>query len=283
STDLPARRTHHPRRRDPNPPSSAARRRAETMTPVLVAGHHRSGTSLLAQLLVEAGLFMGDRLMGATEANPHGHVEDLDVVEIHNQILADNGLTWQVDEEFIPVVNPDLEERIRALVELRRKQGRAWGVKDPRICLFLPLWKHIVPNARILITFRSPAASVDSMERRAARDLLERRGDPEQNWRFWTEPDHGARLWLVHNRALVRAARAYGDDVLVVDFDQLADDADVIAKLDKHWDLGLDHVRPAEVFDNSAVTAASRVLQVGDDGLAREIEDVWAELVELRS
>lgn len=253
------------------------------MTPVLVAGHHRSGTSLLAQLLSEAGLFMGDRLMGATEANPHGHVEDLDVVEIHNQILADNGLTWQVDEEFIPVVNPDLEERIRALVELRREQGRAWGVKDPRICLFLPLWKHIVPNARILVTFRSPAASIDSMERRAARDLLEGRGDPEQNWRFWTEPDHGARLWLVHNRALVRAARAYGDDVLVVDFDQLAEDADVITKLYKHWDLGLDHVQPAEVFDKSAVTAANRILQVGDGRLGREIAEVWAELVELRS
>lgn len=253
------------------------------MTPVLVAGHHRSGTSLLAQLLSEAGLFMGDRLMGATEANPHGHVEDLDVVEIHNQILADNGLTWQVDEEFIPVVNPDLEDRIRALVERRRRQGRPWGVKDPRICLFLPLWKHIVPQARILATFRSPAASVDSMQRRAALDLLMGRGDPAQNWRFWMEPDHGARLWLVHNRALLRAAHAYGDDVLVVDFDQLADDADVIAKLDKQWDLGLDPVRPAEVFDAEAVTAAGRSLQVTDDRLAREIEDVLARLVELRS
>lgn len=253
------------------------------MTPVLVAGFHRSGTSLLAQLLSKAGLYMGDRLMGATEANPHGHVEDLDVVEIHEQILADNGLTWQVDREFIPVVNPDLEARMQALVELRRQQGRPWGLKDPRVCLFLPLWKHIAPDARILITFRSPAASIDSMERRAARDLLEGRGDPMRNWRFWTEPDHGARLWLVHNRALVRAARAYGDDVHVVDFDQLADDADVITRLDKQWDLGLDHLRPSEVFDSSAVTAWRQVLSVSDGELGREIEHVWAELIELRS
>lgn len=253
------------------------------MTAVLVAGHHRSGTSLLAQLLSEAGLFMGDRLMGATEANPHGHVEDLDVVELHNQILADNGWTWQVDEEFIPVVNPDLEERLRSLVERRAERRRPWGVKDPRICLFLPLWKHVIPEARVLITFRSPAACVESLQRRAARDLLEGRGDPVQNWRFWTDPDHGARLWLVHNRALVRAARAYGDDVLVVDFDQLAEGVDVVAKLDQHWDLGLDHVHPAQVFDRSAVTARRRVLEVGDDRLAEEIEDVWAELEEFRS
>lgn len=253
------------------------------MTAVLVAGHHRSGTSLLAQLLAAAGLFMGDRLMGATEANPHGHVEDLDVVEIHDQILADNGWTWQVDEDFIPVVNADLEERLSTLLACRRDRGGAWGVKDPRICLFLPLWKHLAPDARILITFRSPAACVESMERRAARDLIEGRGDRAQNWRFWNEPDHGARLWLVHNRALVRAARAYGDDVLVVDFEQLANDIDVVAKIDEHWNLGLDPIRPAEIFDTAAVTADRAVLHVDDQQLGREIEDVWLELVELRS
>ncbi len=253
------------------------------MTAVLVAGHHRSGTSLLAQLLAGAGLFMGDRLMGATEANPHGHVEDLDVVELHDQILADNGWTWQVDEDFIPVVNTDLEERLRALLARRRDRGGPWGVKDPRICLFLPLWKHLAPDARILITFRSPAACVESMERRAARDLIEGRGDPARNWRFWNDSDHGARLWLVHNRALLRAARAYGDDVLVVDFDQLANDIDVIAKVDERWNLGLDPIRPAEIFDTAAVTADRAVLYVDDRRLRREIEDVWLELVELRS
>lgn len=252
------------------------------MTAVLVAGHHRSGTSLLAQLLARAGLFMGERLMGATEANPHGHVEDLDVVEIHEQILADNGLTWQVDQEFVPAVNLDLEDRIRELVARRRQLDRPWGVKDPRICLFLPLWKHVLPEARILITVRPPAACVDSMERRAARDLMEERGDPAHNWRFWTEPDHGARLWLVHNRALVRAARAYTDDVIVIGFDQLEANADIIGLLNQRWDLDLSVVAPGEVFDSSAVTADKGELEVSDERLRAEIDIVWSELMSLR-
>lgn len=250
---------------------------------VLVAGHHRSGTSLLAQLLARAGLFMGERLMGASEANPHGHVEDLDVVEIHDQILADNGLTWQVDREFIPTVNLDMEQRIREVVAERLDRGEPWGVKDPRICLFLPVWKHILPEARILITFRSPAASVGSMERRAARDLIEGRGDPAHNWRFWTEPDHGARLWLVHNQALLRAARAYADDVIVIGFDQLVVNTDIIGRLNQRWDLDLHPVPPAAVLDPAAITAGDGPLDVVDHGLRRDIERVWSELIDLRT
>ncbi len=251
-----------------------------SVTAVLVAGHHRSGTSLLAQLLDRAGLFMGERLMGATEANPHGHVEDLDVVDIHDQILADNGLTWQVDQEFIPTVNLDLERRIGDLVARRRELGRPWGVKDPRICLFLPLWKHVLPEARILVTFRSPAACIESMERRSARDLIEGRGDPGHNWRFWIEPDHGARLWLVHNRALLRAVRAYGDDVIVVGFDQLSANRDVVGLLNQRWHLDLEPVPPAAILDPAAITAGDGPLEVVDDRLRRDIERVWIELTD---
>jgi hypothetical protein len=71
---------------------------------LIVAGFHRSGTSLVCQLLHRAGLFLGYDLMGAAFSNPYGHFEDTEVHHLHEQILADNGHTWMVSEPFLPVI-----------------------------------------------------------------------------------------------------------------------------------------------------------------------------------
>ena len=65
---------------------------------LIVVGFHRSGTSLLCQLLHRTGLFLGYDLLGAAFSNPHGHFEDIEVFSLHEQILADNGQTWLVSE-----------------------------------------------------------------------------------------------------------------------------------------------------------------------------------------
>ena len=47
---------------------------------LIVAGFHRSGTSLVCQLLHRAGLFLGYDLLGPAFSNPHGHFEDTEVL-----------------------------------------------------------------------------------------------------------------------------------------------------------------------------------------------------------
>jgi len=55
---------------------------------LVIAGMHRSGTSLLAALASEAGFDMGARLLAAGPGNPGGHFEDLDFLELHDAALA---------------------------------------------------------------------------------------------------------------------------------------------------------------------------------------------------
>ncbi len=57
---------------------------------LIIAGFHRSGTSVTAQLLHGAGLFLGYELLEALPSNPYGHFEDREVVELDRQILADD-------------------------------------------------------------------------------------------------------------------------------------------------------------------------------------------------
>jgi len=206
---------------------------------LIVAGFHRSGTSAAARLLHQGGAHMGDDLVGARLSNPFGHYEDVAVVRLHEALLADNGLTWQVDEDIRPVVSPARWEELRAFAAGRQQGHRIWGFKDPRACLFLPAWKEVLPEARVVVVFRHYADSVASLHRREAR--LARAGEEPValHRRFWEVPGLALRMWLVHNQALLAFAEAHPADALAVSFDQLRAGLPLLSALKARWGLGL--------------------------------------------
>ena len=66
------------------------------MRNVVILGMHRSGTSMVAEALASAGVYVGepqDLLLGK-EDNPHGFWEREDVVALDDAILADAGAAW---------------------------------------------------------------------------------------------------------------------------------------------------------------------------------------------
>ena len=52
---------------------------------LLVAGFHRSGTSVVTDLLQRSGLYVGEELLDPAPSNPYGHFEDTEVVDIHER------------------------------------------------------------------------------------------------------------------------------------------------------------------------------------------------------
>src|SRR6266481_10096071 len=57
--------------------------------PVCIAGMHRSGTSMVAQLLNLCGLFLGNKedMWGPTPANPEGHWEHVGFTRVNVELL----------------------------------------------------------------------------------------------------------------------------------------------------------------------------------------------------
>jgi hypothetical protein len=242
---------------------------------LIIAGFHRSGTSATAQLLQRAGLFLGDDLLEALPSNPYGHFEDWEVVTLHNQILTDNEQTWMVGEPLLPVVNERRWQRMRQIIERRNAEHRLWGFKDPRVCLFLMLWKYLLPDAKVLIVYRHFSASTHSLGRRHSSDLFERRGNKLVHQRFFEEPDLALRMWLVHNKALLAFAHAYPEDTLVVSVDMIRDGFPLVWALNRRWRLGLAEVPTMEVFDPSLTTEQSGTLRLSDSGLIPEVMATW--------
>jgi GT2 family glycosyltransferase/glycosyltransferase involved in cell wall biosynthesis len=184
----------------------------ELAAALVIAGMHRSGTSLLAGLCQEAGLRIGDRLLGAYPGNEAGHFEDLDFVEWHQLVLQANGLA---PEGFVasstPSVPAALEQSAEALVAARRAAKGPWGWKDPRTTLHLEFWRRVIPEARFLFVIRPPWEVVDS---------LFRRGDEA----FRTNPPFAIQVWTHYNRLIRDFTVMHPGQSIVRDLSQVVED-----------------------------------------------------------
>ncbi len=156
------------------------------MTGLLITGFHRSGTSAVAGQLAAAGVHLGDRLLGVDVGNPHGHHEDLDVVELHDELLAINGLEWWSAPPRELWVPDHCWQRITDIVRRRRTRHTDWAIKDPRLSFFVPLWRHVDPTLRVLVVDRRVDDCVASLiERHRTRAASE--DDPAHD-AFATDP-----------------------------------------------------------------------------------------------
>ena len=197
---------------------------------------------------------------------------------LHNQVLADNEQTWMVGEPFLPVVSQRRWQKMRQIIERRNAEHRLWGFKDPRACLFLMLWKYLLPDAKVLIVYRHFSASTYSLGQRHSSDLFEGRGSEIVHRRFFAEPDLALRMWLVHNKALLAFARAYPEDAVTVSLDMIRDGFPLVRILNRRWRLGLAEVSTAEVFDPSVTSGRPGTQRVSDSRLIGEVMATWRAL-----
>ncbi len=159
---------------------------------ILIAGMHRSGTSMVAHLLKECGVYLGpeEQIKNAAPDNPDGFWEHPEFVNINNQILAEFDGGWDLVPEF--PAGWETSER----VEVQRGKARqliaqfeaepTWGWKDPRTSLTLPFWKSLLPDIKLVVVLRNPASVARSLERRGFSSL-----------------SFGSRLWLNYYQKLM--------------------------------------------------------------------------------
>ena len=131
---------------------------------IFVLGMHRSGTSAVAALLASMGACTGDEselLPSHPYDNPEGYWERGDVVAANDELLCATGHSWQRvaafdAAEIPPSARRNFEQRMRRLIERLDAQGKPWLLKDPRLCLLLPFWLTLAPDAACVVVVRDP-------------------------------------------------------------------------------------------------------------------------------
>jgi len=156
-----------------------------SQTMILVLGMHRSGTSALTRLLNLHGATLPEALIGPAPENQTGHWEPETLVSLNDEILAAAGRSWQDPRAFPQdwFNSPEAAAFAAKLADtLRTEFGDAplSVMKDPRLCLLLPLWRRVLGalkmTTKVVIPTRHPSEITASLARRqqapAAKFLL---------------------------------------------------------------------------------------------------------------
>jgi len=198
------------------------------VSPVVITGMHRSGTSLLASFLAASGVDLGDDLFPADAHNRHGYFEDRELLELQTVMLhaccppgetgfLDWGWTW--GERFDRSRLAEYRARAAEVAAARAAGGRTWGWKDPRTSLLLGFWDGLLPDLgadpRYVLAYRSPWEVMRSVARLPVAPL-ERR------------PDVGLRTWSFYNRPLLAFYRAHAERCLLFPIDVLVADPEAV-------------------------------------------------------
>lgn len=194
-----------------------ATRRARTGPPgVIVAGMHRSATSLTTSVFVARGWSASGPLIGATRGNPRGHFEDTEIHRLHVDLLDHYGAGWDSAARLrelsrrpleLDAGEPQVSEFVRSL-----HAHEPWVWKNPRASLFLEGWGERLPDARVVLCVRSPASVADSLLRRGNRLGIEQ-GAPLVRIRRLVR---ALSLWRSYNKAAYRFAKSNPGRVDVV-------------------------------------------------------------------
>ncbi len=254
--------------------------------PVLVvAGMHRSGTSLVASLLHRGGCRMGEALLAADAHNRPGYFEDLEFLDLNRRMLAatvradppghaDWGFTEDMDASGIDASRLDSWVAEADALVARRRKGAAnaehdggaarggWGWKDPRTSVLLDFWDARLEDARYLFVYRSPWDVADSMQRLGAAVFLRR-------------PDFAYRIWHHYNRLLLAFARRHRERTLIVSASAAARaPLQLLALVRSRFDIDL---HPG----GAAAAADPALLRPAEEGLARLAAAVHPECLDL--
>lgn len=178
----------------------------------VILGMHKSGTTLISQVLHHSGINMGE--FDASVSYDYGNkYERQSTLRLNEDILG------QRDVNSIHLVAPkDLTlsdehlKRMRQVVdENNLVYGYNWGFKDPRTCLVYPLWASELPDHKMIAIYRNP---YELWLRYRPRKLTSR------YLKFFLAPELLAR-WFEYNTNILTFLREAVADCLLLEYQQL--------------------------------------------------------------
>jgi sulfotransferase family protein len=203
--------------------------------PIAVLGMHRSGTSIVAQILNAMGCYAGrsDELAPPDVFNPSGYWEHREVVALDDEILAALGANWlEPANADVSKLTDDVRrgfvDRARSIAARLGEHG-TWMVKDPRMSLVMPIWREALGRPVCVLVWREPLA--------VARSLLRRDGLPIVI---------GMALWEEYTRAMLAGTAAL-PRILFSYEELMAEPAQSTARLQRELEAaGIDLLSPSE-------------------------------------
>jgi len=134
--------------------------------PIIIAGMHRSGTSLLSKILSKMNVFMGQY--------QDSNNESIYFQRLNRWIMSCVGSSWDNPKSFNNIDTSILENKLLSSLNLKTNNftyfgfsktfqnhtfqniNYMWGWKDPSNTFTLPIWAKLFPENKIIYVLRHP-------------------------------------------------------------------------------------------------------------------------------
>lgn len=184
----------------------------------VVLGMHKSGTTLVAEILQKSGIPMIGDEDGDPSYDKGIKYERISTANLNKDILN----SWDVESFNIRhSENLDLSDKQRnRMIEIIREcqsRGSDWGFKDPRTCLTYELWDSHLPEHRLIAVYRQPTQV-----------WLHYR-----SWRYFFSLWKVVRTWNMYNRKIITILQNTGREYVVLDYERLMSEQHEIERLNR--------------------------------------------------
>ena len=123
----------------------------------VVLGMHKSGTTLVSQILHHSGIDMGEFDSGVSYDKGNKY-ERQSALHLDMDILGTDAYdVLNLDPGGAPEMDDAQRDRMRKIIKECGAAHQVWGFKDPRACLTYDLWKEELPEHRLIVVYRDPA------------------------------------------------------------------------------------------------------------------------------
>jgi len=135
---------------------------------IVILGMHRSGTSVIANVVRILGVDMGKKFIKPDWANETGYWEDIDFVMQNKKILKDMGGNWGTifSRKQMIKQKKNYGNKIYKLVSRKQRRKTHWGWKDPRTCFTIEHYHPYLKAPRYIVMKRKQEDVVASLTRK---------------------------------------------------------------------------------------------------------------------
>ena len=244
---------------------------------LVVTGMHRSGTSLITHWLHECGLQVGDDLLGADTGNDNGHFEDLDFLNSHKALLkgrrlSDNGFTASPLKQL----TYEEKDKLKDIIAYKNSFNHEWSWKDPRTCLFLDVYKELIPDAFYFVVLRDYQSVISSliyrMYKQSETKFAGRKGIAAFAWKYFIKKkkmeslrkkycQRYLQLWIAYNQAILQHIKQLPEQqYMVADYGVLFQhDKLVFDHLTHHWGFTLEFFDFKNIYKPGQLNSAFNI------------------------
>ena len=188
----------------------------------IVLGMHKSGTTLVSEILHKAGINMVE-VYDETKDYYHGNkMERQGTREINHQLLGSAKLS-SLDIPLNSLIHNDQHlAQMRKTISEAESNHDEWGFKDPRTCLTYQIWNKVLPPHKLIIVYRHPFYVAKHYIRNYKEYQMKAKG---------IRGYKALKIWKGYNKILLDLIKSTNRPTIVLNFDDMLRDIDSMKPL----------------------------------------------------